>query len=91
MISMEDIEAGKSYACRFKATVMLDTAGNPAPNLSDRPLAGPGTYKGLGVIKIRDTEQRLVEVEDVDSKRTFVVPWEDCWDVDTVEWVEGVD
>ena len=86
--SMENVTPGEAYACRFRATIMLDELGRPAPNLSDVPLAGPGLYEGLGVIKIRDTEQRLVELEDVDSKRTFVVAWEDCWDIDTVEWRE---
>ena len=84
--SMEKVTPGEAYACRFRATIMLDELGRPAPNLSDVPLAGPGLYEGLGVIKIRDTEQKLVELEDVDSKRTFVVAWEDCWDIDTVEW-----
>ena len=87
-MNIQDIEVGKSYACRFRATVMLDVAGNPAPNYEGLELAGPADYEGLGVIRIRDVEQRLVELEDVETKRIFVVPWEDCWDVDTVEWVE---
>jgi len=86
--SIRDIEVGGSYACKFRATVMLDDLGRPAPNLSDRPLAGPGVYESLGVIKVRDTEQELVELEDTKTQRTFVVKWEDCWDVDTVEWQE---
>ena len=85
-MEIKDIVVGESYACKFRATVMLDELGRPAPNLSDVPLAGPGEYTGLGVIKIRDVEQRLVELEDTETKRTFVVAWEDCWDVDTVEW-----
>lgn len=84
--SMEDVTPGEAYACKFRATIMLDQLGRPAPNLSDVPLAGPGEYEGLGVIKIRDSAQRLVELEDTTSKRTFVVAWEDCWDIDTVEW-----
>ena len=70
---------------------MLDELGRPAPNLSDVPLKGPGVYESLGVIKIRDTEQQLVELEDTQTGRTFVVPWEDCWDVDTVEWQEPLE
>ena len=84
--SMENVEPGQSYARKFRATVMLDELGRPAPNLSDVPLAGPGEYEGLGVIMVRDSDQRLVELEDTTSKRTFVVKWEDCWDIDTVEW-----
>ena len=86
--SIQDIEVGGSYACKFRATCMLDALGRPAPNLSDVPLKGLGTYESLGIIKIRDTEQRLVELEDTKTNRTFVVPWEDCWDIDTVEWQE---
>lgn len=86
--SIADIKVGGSYACKFRATVMLDELGRPAPNLSDVPLAGPGTYESLGVIKIRDTEQQLVELEDTKTNRTFVVKWEDCWDIDTVDWQE---
>jgi hypothetical protein len=88
MLKMEDIETGKSYACKFKVVTMLDDLGRPAPNLSDQPLAGPGNYESLGVIKIRDSEQRLVELEDTKTQKSFVVPWDDCWDIDTVEWTE---
>ena len=84
--SIEHITVGGSYACKFRATCMLDEMGRPAPNLSDVPLRGPGEYESLGVIKIRDVEQRLVELEDTKTKRTFVVAWEDCWDIDEVEW-----
>lgn len=88
MIDIRDIAVGGSYACKFRATCMLDELGRPAPNLSDVPLKGPGVYESLGVIKIRDVEQELVELEDTKTNRTFVVPWEDIWDIDTVEWQE---
>ena len=91
MIDIRDVEVGKSYACKFRATVMLDELGRPAPNLSDVPLAGPGEYESLGVIKVRDVEQELVELEDTKTSRTFVVPWEDIWDIDTVEWQDPLD
>lgn len=91
MIEMKDIEVGKSYACKFKITTMLDTLGRPAPNLSDTPLKGKGEYESLGVIKIRDTEQRLVELEDTVSRKSFVVSWDDCWDIDTVDWQEPLE
>lgn len=86
MLKMEDIVVGESYACKFRVTTMLDTLGRPAPNLSDTPLKGPGNYESLGVIKIRDVEQKLVELEDTKSNKSFVVPWDDCWDIDTVDW-----
>jgi len=85
--TMLELEQGRSYACRFRATAMLDNKGEPAGIGSD-DLVGPGDYEGLGVIKIRDTEQKLVELEDTTTGRTFVVPFDDCWDIDDVEWTD---
>jgi len=62
--------------------------GRPAPNLSDVPLKGPGLYEGFGILMQRDTEKELVKLVDDKSKREFVVPFEDIWDVDEVEWQE---
>lgn len=84
---MEDLENGKSYACKFKVTTMLDTYGRPN-GLSDTPLKGPGEYQGLGVITVRDLNTKLVKVEDTKSRKTFVVPFDDCWDIDDVLWEE---
>ena len=91
MFKMEDIEIGNSYACKFRVTTMLDELGRPAPNLSDVPLKGPGEYESLGVIKVRDSEQKLVELEDTITKKNFVVSWENCWDIDTVEWKDPLE
>ena len=87
-ISIEDITPGESYACKFRVETMLDTMGRPAPNLSDVPLRGLGVYEGIGVLMQRDTEQRLVKLQDEKSKREFVVSFDDIWDIDTVEWHE---
>ena len=89
MIKIEDVKPGESYACKFKVRTMLDNLGRPAPNLSDQPLAGEGNYEGLGVLVARDMKSRLVELEDEKSKKKFVVPFDDIWDIDTVEWVEA--
>ena len=43
-------------------------------------------YEGLGVVETRDVEQQLLQVVDVDSGLRFVVSWDNCWDVDVVEW-----
>ena len=88
MYDIKDIETGKSYACKFKVETMLDDLGRPAPNLSDVPLKGPGLYEGFGVLMQRDSEKELVKVKDEKSKKEFVVPFSDIWDVDDVEWVE---
>jgi len=89
MMKIEDIEVGKSYGCKFKVTTMLDSMGRPAPNLSDVPLKGPGEYEGFGVIQIRDTNSRMVELYDTSSRKTFTVSFDDIWDVDEVEYVES--
>ena len=88
MIDIEDITPGESYACKFRVETMLDELGRPAPNLSDTPLKGPGVYESVGILVQRDTEQRLVKLQDEPSKREFVVSFDDIWDVDTIEWQE---
>ena len=90
MMKIEDIEVGKSYGCKFKVTTMLDTMGRPAPNLSDVPLKGPGKYEGFGVIQVRDLKSRLVELYDTTARKTFRVDFDNIWDIDLVEYVEGV-
>jgi len=48
-----------------------------------------GDYEGFGFIRTRDTAQRLFEVEDTTkTRRTWIVSWDDCRDIDLVEWVE---
>ena len=89
-MKIEDIEVGKSYGCKFKVTTMLDTMGRPAPNLSDVPLKGPGEYEGFGVIQVRDLKRRLVELYDTTARKTFRVDFDNIWDIDLVEYVEGV-
>ena len=91
MITIDQIEEGGSYACKFKVEVMLDMNDKPHPNLSDTPLKGPGVYEGLGIINVRDTKSQLVELQDEKSKKTFVVPFSDIWDIDTVDWVDDTE
>lgn len=85
MIAIEDVKPGKSYACKFRVETMLDTYGR-IPGLSDTPLKGVGTYEGLGILMQRDSDQRLVKLQDEKSKKEFVVGFDDIWDVDEVEW-----
>lgn len=85
-IAIEAITPGESYACKFRVTVMLDTLGRPAPNLSDTPLQGEGEYESLGVLVQRDLNARLVVLHDDASKRDFVVSFDDIWDIDRIEW-----
>lgn len=91
MIKIEDIVPGKSYAAKFKVQTMCDTFGRPAPNLSDTPLAGVQEYQGLGILQARDSEQRVVQLKDERSGKEFVVPFDDLWDIDDVEWIEPLE
>ena len=88
-MKIEDITPGKSYACKFRVETMLDEFGR-VPGLTDTPLAGVKMYESLGVLIQRDTEQRLVKLQDEKSKKEFVVSFDDIWDVDEVEWQEDV-
>lgn len=88
MYKIEDIEPGKSYGCKFKVTTMLDDSGRPAPNLSDRPLKGPGEYQGFGVIQIRDLKSKQVELYDTECRKSFRVGFDNIWDIDDVEYVD---
>tara|TARA_Y100000022_G_scaffold175255_1_gene163805 strand:+ start:297 stop:569 length:273 start_codon:yes stop_codon:yes gene_type:complete len=86
-MDIRSITPGKAYACKFKVETMLDIHGR-VPGLSDTPLKGPGIYEGFGVLIQRDTEKELVKIQDEKSKKEFVVPFSDIWDVDDVEWVD---
>lgn len=83
----EDIQAGKSYACKFKIRTMLDVHGR-IPGLSDTPLKGIGDYQGFGVIKVRDIESRLFKVVDQESGRELVINFDEVYDIDEAEYVE---
>jgi len=88
MYKIEDIIPGNSYGCKFKVTTMLDEFDRPA-GLSDTPLKGPGEYEGFGVLQARDLESRMVELYDTTARKMFVVSFDDIWDIDDVEWVDG--
>jgi len=88
-----DIEAGKSYACKFKVRTFLDKDGNL---VNTKHLAvgqavdgEPGWYESFGVIAKRDVDKRLVEIiEHENNNRKWIISWDDCWDIDGVNWVE---
>lgn len=51
-------------------------------------IVGPGNYEGIGVLLTRDLEQKLVKLRDTQSLMEFVVPFEDIWDIDYVNWTD---
>ena len=78
-----DITAGESWACKYKVTRMLDAEGNPVKNLQiGQSAAGPGEVEGVALIKTRDCEKELLELEDIETHDVFVVPFADVWDID---------
>ena len=87
--TIENIEVGKSYAAKFKLENMpLDEYGRLGGphSLADLPVVKMGTYEGLGILLQRDTEKKLVKLQDEKSNKEFVVPFKDLWDVDEIEW-----
>ena len=87
-MKIEDVIMGKTYACKFKVETMLDTFGR-LPGLSDVPLRGPDLYEGFGTIKVRDMKTRLVRVVDEESRKEFVVSFDDIWDIDEAFYREN--
>lgn len=78
-MKISTIEEGKSYACRYKFDRVF-TEDGCVKTVSDT---------GFGVIRTRDHNQQLVEIVDPETGDTAIVPWENCWDIDEVNW--GVD
>lgn len=90
-MQIEDIPAGESWACRFRTTTFVDANGvpmNPNLQLGQAHPGLPGVYEGIGVIQVRDTANRRVQLQDVESMQQYTVSFDDCWDVDTIEWTE---
>lgn len=90
-LTIEDCTAGESWGCRFRAHTFVDSEGKPVStkNLQiGQPVKNgkPGIYEGFGIIQKRDNEKRLVELWDNSADRTWVVSWQDCWDIDRIEW-----
>lgn len=90
--TIQDITAGESWACRFKTTTFLNTNGTPvqARNLALGAVhpGTPGEYTSIGIIQVRDVEKRMVQLEDVESHQQFVVEFDNCWDIEPIEWQE---
>ena len=89
---MEDIPTGESWACRFKTTTFIDK--NSGVAVEDKNLAVgqphkgiPGDYESIGLIQIRDNENRIVQLLDTVTDITFKIGFDDCWDIDKVEWI----
>ncbi len=88
-MKLEELTVGESWACKFKVTTFVDEQGKVIDaklSVGEKHPGKPGVYEGLGIIQIRDVENDLVKLIDVESKKEFCVAWENCWDPDTIKW-----
>jgi predicted oxidoreductase len=83
MFAPEDITPGETWACRYRTTRMLDANGKPVVNQKPGDTAaGPGEWESLGVILVRDRENRRLEIRDLHDSTTHIVDYGDAWDID---------
>lgn len=91
-MQLDELTPGQGWACRFRTVTFLDAQGQPmaTPQLEQGQAhpGVPGEYKSLGIILTRDVDNQRVRIRDLESDHVFVVAWSDCWDIDTVEWVD---
>lgn len=88
---IRDIPAGESWACRFRVNTFVDAQGVPVSanlQLGQAHPGTPGVYEGIGVIQVRDLAQERVQLQCTQTLQQFTVAFDDCWDVDTIEWTE---
>jgi hypothetical protein len=52
-------------------------------------ITGPGAYEGIGVLITRDLDQKLVKLRDTETLMEFVVPFDNIWDIDYVNWTDS--
>jgi len=91
-MKIENIPAGESWACRFKVTTFIDKdTGIAVEDINLQPGQAhkgiPGEYEGIGLIQVRDVENRIVQLLDTVTNITFKVGFDFCWDVEVVEWI----
>ena len=92
-MDIKDIPAGESWGCRFRTTTFLNAEGEPVSSaglqLGQAHPGTPGVYEGIGIIQVRDIDAGRVQLQDVASLEQFTVKFDDCWDIDTIEWCEN--
>lgn len=91
MNTIDDIPQGESWATRFRTTTFVNDQGVPVrPGFLEIGGVHPGKpalYEGIGVIKTRDSANRMLTVIDSECYLEFTVSYDDCWEWDTVEWI----
>jgi hypothetical protein len=81
----EDLEPGKSYACKFRVRTYLTDNNTPLDTSSipqDPSEWLLGEWESWGLIARRDSQARLLEVNDENCTRTWTLSYDDVWDID---------
>lgn len=91
-MNIEDIPAGESWACRFKVTTFVDKETGLAVQDKNLQIGQahkgiPGVYESVGIIQVRDVDNKIVQLLDTVTDYSFAVKFEDCWDVEEIEWI----
>ncbi len=81
----EDLEPGKSYACKFRVRTYLTDNNTPLDTSSipeDPSKWLLGEWESWGLIARRDSQARLLEVNDENCTRTWTLSYDDVWEID---------
>ena len=81
----EDLELGKSYACKFRVRTYLTDNNTPLDTSSipeDPSKWLLGEWESWGLIARRDSQARLLEVNDENCTRTWTLSYDDVWEID---------
>lgn len=88
-VTPDDITSGEMWACEYRTTRMLDSAGKPVRNQQPGDTArGPGLYSSVGVIVTRDRRNKRLEVMDVHDQTRHVVSYDDVWAIEPAEVID---
>lgn len=90
--TFDDVQPGTAWACRFRTRALVYPDGTIfdsrglVPGQALPKSVTPGMYESLGVISVRDVENRKVIVKDTRSEFEFALDVDNTWDYDTVEF-----
>jgi hypothetical protein len=80
-MKIEAMEAGKSYFCQYTTEVSADTIPMIQGQLKGAETPPVITLTGIGQILKRDNEKRLIEVIDIQSRKTHVVSFDNVSEI----------
>ena len=90
-LTPQDITAGEAWGCEFTVRTWMDrTTQQPCDPPEEAPTelsdVQPGEWHSWGVIAVRDLENQLLEVEDAQVSRTWIISFDDARNIDRVEY-----